>query len=237
MEPRPIERGNLGLFSDRAGQCRLQWSHAQSSVETVSDRGEARNLGAASMEPRPIERGNCAEVIARAINESELQWSHAQSSVETAVSQWARAFASELQWSHAQSSVETGPRPAIKLGFDALQWSHAQSSVETPFRPSGEVVSNMASMEPRPIERGNTARMVQHGMPPSCFNGATPNRAWKPHDDNLSGSRHIRFNGATPNRAWKPACAQVRPAAEHQLQWSHAQSSVETTMRPNASPP
>src|SRR5882672_4936044 len=64
-----------------------------------------------------------------------------------------------LQWSHAQSNVETrqiGNNLGQRIG---LQWSHAQSNVETwkgrRDRPASRI---SASMEPRSVERGNSAQ-------------------------------------------------------------------------------
>src|SRR5205085_3285011 len=111
-------------------QDRLQWSHAQLSVE---------------MRDRRIDQGTFIW----------LQWSHAQLSVEICERGFYHGLYIGLQWSHAQLSVEIleratertlvelasmEPRSAERGNEDAalcvnntalmLQWSHAQLSVE-----------------------------------------------------------------------------------------------------------
>ena len=179
MEPRPIERGNKGLILDETTpeqgfngatpnrawkhywreryarqKAELQWSHAQSSVETLDSVAERFKSGEASMEPRPIERGNPRR------HGSPARGGRASMEprpIERGNHHSARrvALCDLLQWSHAQSSVETFLFVVCCLCNFPLQWSHAQSSVETLEAENIPERINDASMEPRPIERGN----------------------------------------------------------------------------------
>ena len=88
------------------------------------------------MEPRPIRRGNAANGISAGQLSTWLQWSHVQSDVET------RAF-----W--------------IILTILLFCFNGATSN-QTWKRGSYEVngeVFHVASMEPRPIRRGNAAQL------------------------------------------------------------------------------
>src|SRR5436853_510397 len=59
MEPRSAERGNRrATGARRAPRRRLQWSHAQLSVETAESPDFHETFISASMEPRSAERGN-----------------------------------------------------------------------------------------------------------------------------------------------------------------------------------
>ncbi len=208
----------------------LQWSHAQSSVET-SD----------------------GEFIFT--DPYTLQWSHAQSSVETRKTRKETVL---RHWNFNGATLNQAWKRVgimhLPRSDDGLQWSHAQSSVET---IAYRFVSRRAmstSMEPRSIKRGNCGRLrvgftpATHPNPPPLnqawkhliaslsphqpryFNGATLNQAWKRgHPDNSrrrevtsmeprsikrgnSSARHVRlqpekhFNGATLNQAWKHRC-------------------------------
>jgi len=138
-----------------AGDVGLQWSHAQSNVETPKAGRKSAQPQSASMEPRSVERGNnlsCAAQAATSDASMEprsvergntsgsttiavlmpLQWSHAQSNVETTRRRQAIRDYRPLQWSHAQSNVETICLRSEPRAFEELQWSHAQSNVETP---------------------------------------------------------------------------------------------------------
>ena len=203
MEPRSNERGNLLLAALVGVAQGLQWSHAQTSVETLSRMGRwqsyrlrfngatlkrawklvARRRAAAaalkaSMEPRSNERGNQGiESVRRRLR--------------------------MLQWSHAQTSVETdrnGDLLSIPLG---LQWSHAQTSVETVRRCRKSPEKERASMEPRSNERGNVGGF-----------------------SSLHGSNTLQWSHAQTSVETKRVAADIVEIGG--LQWSHAQTSVET---------
>jgi hypothetical protein len=88
--------------------------------------------------------------------------------------------------------------------------------------------AELASMEPRPLERGNVDSPIQLDINPGCFNGATSSRTWKrlrlrssllptrlasmePRPLERGNPVHLAnaygpqpcFNGATSSRTWK----------------------------------
>src|SRR6516162_1489998 len=107
------------------------------------------------MEPRPSERGN--RHPRRATDTSVARFNGA-----TSFRTWKpRAKASfpnthpTLQWSHVLPNVET---VAVRMSCPAttwLQWSHVLPNVETCPPEACRAGAHLASMEPRPSERGN----------------------------------------------------------------------------------
>ena len=132
------------------------------------------------MEPRPFDRG---KTVRANLDLNELQWSHGLSTVETTT---------------GMQNDETRQQ--------LLQWSHGLSTVETLIRqnPGSGSVHLPASMEPRPFDRGNSAKSGSGKSESPGFNGATAFRPWKPVNPNPGG------NAGTA------------------LQWSHGLSTVET---------
>src|SRR5205085_2503398 len=138
-------------------QDRLQWSHAQLSVEMRDRRIDQGTFiwlqwSHAQLSVEICERGFYHGLYIG------LQWSHAQLSVEileraterrlverasmeprsaergnAPIATMMRYTSIALQWSHAQLSVEIQHRPIIVSLNPKLQWSHAQLSVEIPF--------------------------------------------------------------------------------------------------------
>src|ERR1043166_9364189 len=157
-----------------------------------------------------------------------------------------------LQWSHVLTNVETCGRLLEVFGRDVLQWSHVLTNVETLTSIGVKAKSLVASMEPRPHERGNSkkpatpfkkclgvngatsSRTWQLGSPRRGvrglhrFNGATSSRTWKPETAYGDCSKSARFNGATSSRTWKPRSSRAISPLKHQLQWSHVLTNVET---------
>jgi len=113
-----------------------------------------------------------------------------------------------------------------------LQWGHASSRVET------EVLSRLqsgkgASMGPRVFTRGNpntgelAVNNADASMGPRVFT-----RGNKERDRSTRGESR-RFNGATRLHAWKPGLAVARASGFARLQWGHASSRVETSLKPS----
>ena len=110
-----------------------------------------------------------------------LQWSHVLTNVETCEASMSSRSTPSLQWSHVLTNVETALCCIRKTGFAArfngatssrtwklpssyfaqsmerlLQWSHVLTNVETPGGTIWLDRDAVASMEPRPHERGNS---------------------------------------------------------------------------------
>src|SRR5262245_11001457 len=83
------------------------------------------------MEPRPLERGNTFKH--RVTNSTNEGFNGATSS---------------RTWKQDNSEFDQS-----SLGW--LQWSHVLSNVETRLQASASIFPDAASMEPRPLERGN----------------------------------------------------------------------------------
>ena len=134
-----------------------------------------------------------------------------------------------------------GPRPSrrgdvkccmgMPLTICVLQWGHALPGVEIRHRYRGRRLGAHASMGPRPSGRGDGARTSPCRSTSSCFNGATPLRAWRlgacwSHWSTPS----TLFNVATPFQAWRLrdwiACDYYISG----LQWSHALPDVEISL-------
>ncbi len=190
----------------------------------------------ASMEPRSVERGNTEQMArwhdcGQRFNGATLsrtwkprrvhrlpdalkllQWSHAQSNVETDGSASMRAprvrcfngATLSRTWKH-------GPSVRELTRGSWLQWSHAQSNVETIGGAARSDVEQVASMEPRSVERGNIAVNA-----PSCI--ANRLLQWSHAQSNVETLRsrlrgavvYERFNGATLSRTWKPPEFEIR---------------------------
>ncbi len=60
-----------------------------------------------------------------------------------------------LQWSHVLTNVETAFLVQFFREHVLLQWSHVLTNVETSGATIDGIVVEIASMEPRPHERGN----------------------------------------------------------------------------------
>ena len=229
MEPRPIERGNQLLRI----QLQIRGCHASMEPRPIErgngESGQRLRYGAyASMEPRPIERGNGKL-------DKKAQRTFTSFNGATPNRAWKRCLPSRaslslsvLQWSHAQSSVETRATRAIDPAGLPLQWSHAQSSVETGYGSRDLLRIELASMEPRPIERGNTRRPRSGAAPCPRFNGATPNRAWKRRCTPITFSRSTLASMEPRPIERGNRAKNVATDLQERLQWSHAQSSVET---------
>ena len=190
MEPRPIERGNHDAAQRiTAVNARFNGATPNRAWKLVS--GIAAQFGALRFNgATPNRAWKPLPTGTSASAQTLLQWSHAQSSVETPFLMAGGIPRTWLQWSHAQSSVETWYASVAVSGMSLLQWSHAQSSVET-------------------------RRLLALPLVRLCFNGATPNRAWKLCSVMLIAESSIRFNGATPNRAWKPRPARIVECRRH----------------------
>ena len=85
----------------------------------------------------------------------------------------------------------------------ALQWSHVLTNVERAKKTVNKTATEEASMEPRPHERGKSAK-------------AKPGRLGC-----------ISFNGATSSRTWKALYVEELPTGHCPLQWSHVLTNVE----------
>ncbi len=133
------------------------------------------------MEPRPHERGNAAVIAALP------------------------SFFVTLQWSHVLTNVETTSTRRQQRREYRLQWSHVLTNVETRRRRRDQLELEVASMEPRPHERGNSPTGRSSTRRRTCFNGATSSRTWKLAGSSEKAREHIRFNGATSSRTWKRA--------------------------------
>ena len=229
MEPRPHERGNEA-------------------------RSEAAAPGLlASMEPRPHERGNELTPDGTRPQIPQLQWSHVLTNVETSRRCCRRRRESQLQWSHVLTNVETTKIIMDVWGALELQWSHVLTNVETikasRAKASGVVGFNgatssrtwkrqgrrdwkcrhaLASMEPRPHERGNKATSTRCSSPATelqwshvltnveTFENrpkhlvADASMEPRPHERGNFRPRGEAFfdfgcfNGATSSRTWKP---------------------------------
>ena len=183
MEPRPHERGNIASALPRG--IAISSFNGATSSRTWKPRSrpfERAPLARASMEPRPHERGNWFIAANSPAKLFLLQWSHVLTNVETrsappqhgadvdgfngATSSrtWkqmeARAdknCATWLQWSHVLTNVETCAKQSQSRLWPSLQWSHVLTNVETCGRDGRSVCCKLASMEPRPHERGNAA--------------------------------------------------------------------------------
>ena len=127
-------------------------------------------------------------------------------------------------------SVERGNIRDPLLGIAILRASMEPRSVErgNSGRGDGSMSALRASMEPRSVERGNPKRAGRPCKPRSCFNGATLSR---------TGKRVPLFApfGNNPELQWSHAQSNVETAIaplgdprQFVLQWSHAQSNVET---------
>src|SRR5579885_624336 len=196
MEPRPHERGNRSArFAPRSptgsfngATSSRTWKHADGDEEQADERD-------ASMEPRPHERGNRRQVRAarrRGFASMEPRpHERGNSSFRRLVH-----LVLLLQWSHVLTNVETGQRPARSSPGTALQWSHVLTNVETACRVRLPRVAVLASMEPRPHERGNE----HHGW--NLENNLNASMEPRPHE---------RGNAISACHA-----AGTRP-----LQWSH----------------
>ena len=136
-------------------------------------------------------------------------------------------------------------RPRFNGATLSRTWKHA-------YRQPAERYPLPASMGPRPVERGNqeegsnlpqqptllqwghaqsnveTTRATRLRTARRCFNGATLSRTWKRRGVRAGHPRTSGFNGATLSRTWKLAGAYAATTATLALQWSHAQSNVET---------
>ena len=75
MEPRSAERGNAAAApGSGVAANRLQWSHAQLSVEILMRRLDRAYFRRASMEPRSAERGN--------LGQRQYGWQQSSASME-----------------------------------------------------------------------------------------------------------------------------------------------------------
>ena len=252
MEPRPHERGKAPIEPRQ----RLQtpgFNGATSSRTWKAD--------------RPLESSHCQSGFNGAT--SSRTWKDATPrNIATLIL---------LQWSHVLTNVESFSVQNLLFSPDVLQWSHVLTNVESRgssccMRPAssrfngatssrtwkdaaaraGRLCNQIASMEPRPHERGKHGLSFLFYTSHPCFNGATSSRTWKanrrecqrrePNRElqwshvltNVERSRATwralgsdRFNGATSSRTWKEA---VRPTTGNDptaLQWSHVLTNVE----------
>ena len=77
--------------------------------------------------------------------------------VETPSTTTRRTARFKLQWSHVLMNVETTSNARKRRSpRTSLQWSHVLMNVETVARAVVGELRQLASMEPRPHERGNT---------------------------------------------------------------------------------
>jgi len=97
-----------------------------------------------------------------------------------------------LQWSHVLSNVETEGVHDSGARLAALQWSHVLSNVETWRRDADARQSGNASMEPRPLERGNVIPSPSKNSLSVSFNGATSSRTWKQRAYLTLYSQHLQ---------------------------------------------
>ena len=229
MEPRPHERGNSASARSRSASTSfngatssrtwkpapatttprasrgLQWSHVLTNVETTPRQQARRAANLASMEPRPHERGNPTSARAPTSCCRPLQWSHVLTNVETC-----------------------GPRARCGKGtrsFNGATSSRTWKRFRTR-QPPRRV--HLASMEPRPHERGNPCWPRRTAATSLRFNGATSSRTWK-RRRLLPPHRHrLGFNGATSSRTWKPIYLRDGFTCAGWLQWSHVLTNVET---------
>src|SRR6185503_9592160 len=104
-----------------------------------------------------------------------------------------------LQWSHAQLSVETlYERVSLVCGNPALQWSHAQLSVETWQEALASVLRDLASMEPRSVERGNSVEELREHIEEQMLQWSHAQLSVETLKRPAPiGRRRHRFNGAT----------------------------------------
>src|SRR5438552_2623666 len=114
------------------------------------------------MEPRPFERGNSFARSDSRASVCGLQWSHVLSNVETpAMPNSSTTCQIMLQWRHVLSNVETAMVGSHLILDTQLQWSHVLSNVETAeLLEVTRKAARLASMEPRPFERGNLTQQA-----------------------------------------------------------------------------
>src|SRR5262245_15420279 len=92
---------------DHLNQYLLQWSHAQSNVETRPAARRSHLLDLASMEPRSVERGNDFVLIAKSqLPVASMEPRSVERGNPPSLDPEPE-LAARLQWSHAQSNVET----------------------------------------------------------------------------------------------------------------------------------
>ncbi len=232
MEPRSVERGNHRFLV--------------SPSIAVAD---------ASMEPRSVERGNTERTRNEPRLTMRLQWSHAQSNVETAdVSARSRSGRERFNgatlsrtWklaglissvSHSQRCFNgatlsrTWKQANVSRRYiRSLAASMEPRSVERGNSAARSCARRMrgASMEPRSVERGNVADRTQIDRPAAAlqWSHAQSNVETQSHCDRIASDAD-RFNGATLSRTWKHQSSDYASRTDRWLQWSHAQSNVET---------
>src|ERR1043166_8347969 len=107
------------------------------------------------MEPRPHERGNAAITLD------------------------ASAGMFLLQWSHVLTNVETGARPSPPEDAPGRFNGATSSRTWKPTSAPNCSTYLLASMEPRPHERGNEKGWPVYEWCYKGFNGATSSRTWK----------------------------------------------------------
>ena len=217
MEPRPHERGkDSDLTAIAALSPSLQWSHVLTNVERVCccNRKERRNsfngatssrtwkgqspssacrIQPASMEPRPHERGKLRQVRGFHLCKVMLQWSHVLTNVERTGCEAGKGENMELQWSHVLTNVESARWPLPLRRRLALQWSHVLTNVESSHECANLTAPQLASMEPRPHERGKNDPSNQSQVRHNRFNGATSSRTWK----DATNRSHYNFRNAS----------------------------------------
>src|SRR5262249_23020572 len=108
----------------------------------------------ASMEPRPLERGNIETACLLILPVSMLQWSHVLSNVET-----------------TQTISTSQKKQRFNGATSSRTWKLPRTQIQGTAR-------RIASMEPRPLERGNNYTKSHEDHQWSSFNGATSSRTW-----------------------------------------------------------
>jgi len=121
-----------------------------------------------------------------------------------------------LQWGHASTGVESTASTTSRICSSVLQWGHASTGVERQYTLAQSSFNITASMGPRLNRRGKHyyARKFNE-LHPDCFNGATPQQAWKEGIMKAAPAKQDSFNGATPQQAWKGQCSRKK----HPFHW------------------
>ena len=254
MEPRPHERGKSsrkqrqsrqkrsfnGATSSRTWKAgfrwfggsryrRLQWSHVLTNVERLPVRQMLARRQAASMEPRPHERGKVLQATDLDIAVEAtltLQWSHVLTNVERKV--LACRVRRQASFNGATSSRTWKGGLAGFSSTVGLRFNGATSSRTWKVTPGRYFWDcQVASMEPRPHERGKVAcqrRSLSH-----C-----PTLQWSHVLTNVESRRaspkHFRRQSASmeprPHERGKLQLIE-RMNERERLQWSHVLTNVE----------
>ena len=145
-------------FNNCGGYNTLQWSHVLTNVESRC-RAKGRPLrSAASMEPRPHERGKFKlRAVLHSASEASMEPRPHERGKQNKTPQWLRLLQS---FNGATSSRTWKARRSSWIFVRArqLQWSHVLTNVERTDAPLAGFVTENASMEPRPHERGKPRR-------------------------------------------------------------------------------